>query len=193
MDMLGHDRCNTVPLCEWKGIFLSWCSTTQSLCRQQPQVFPCLSTPTSIVSKPQRRADWRVKTKLLSQIPISNVPFVPTQQADERLNLGNLTCRPEVTIHVSFAHHWGYCSFLREIGEGAVGHECCHNARRCKECGLAIKGNPLYFFKFFRWLTCFCALCGLCKTWLKFRHNLQSFVSLIIQHESGSKFTPPEP
>lgn len=161
--MPGHDGCNTALLCESKGIFLSWCSTTQSLCRQQPQVFLCLSTPTFIVSEPQRRADCRVKTKLLSQIPISNMPFVPARQADERLNLGNLTCRPGVTIHVSFAHHWDYCSFLREIGEGAVGHECCYNAQRCKEWGLAIKGNPLYFFKFFTWLGAVWSLQNLIK------------------------------
>lgn len=48
-----------------------------------------------------------------------------------------------------------YCSFLREIGEGGMGHECCYNSWRCKEWGSAIKGNPLHFFAFFRWLTCF--------------------------------------
>lgn len=77
MDTLGHDRCNMAPLCELKGIFLSWCSTTDPLCRQLPQVFLRLATPTFIVSKPQRIAGGRVKPKLPSQIPISNMQFVP--------------------------------------------------------------------------------------------------------------------
>lgn len=90
-------------------------------------------------------------------------------------NLGNLTCRPEVTIHVSFAHHRDYCSFLREIGEEGLGHECCYNARQCKEWGLAIKGNALYFFEFLRWLTCFHGAVWSLQNGLKFRYNLESF------------------
>lgn len=134
--------------------------------------------PPSLYLNPRRRIDWRVKTKLLSQILISKMPLEPTQQVDERLDLGNLTCRPGVNILVSFAHHWDYCWFFREIGEGAVGHECCYNAQRCKEWGLTIKGKTLYFFKFLRWLAGFCALCGLCKTWLKFRQHSESVLCL---------------
>lgn len=85
--------------------------------RQQPQVFLCLSH--SIVpSNPGGEQDWRVK-KPDHPPPPSNMPLVPTQQAEMKAETqGNLTCRPRVTIH--FFSYWPTakddCSFLRRMG-----------------------------------------------------------------------------
>lgn len=190
-DMLGHDRCNMAPLCEARGIFWSWCTTTHPLCRQQPQVFLCLSTPTLIVSKPQRRADWRVKTNLL--FPDSHFKYAICANSagrDERWNLGNSTCRPEVTIHVSFAHHWDYCSFLREIGEGGrvIGHEWCCNARQRMR--LSHQSKCLIFLQILK-VTCVFSWCCV-VWWLIFRlesgqlqfHSIRDIISGFHQTEA---------
>lgn len=69
--------------------------------RQQPQVFLCLSH--SIVPpSPGGEQDWRVK-KPDHPPPPSNMPLLPTQQAEMKAETqGNLTCRPRVTIHFFF-------------------------------------------------------------------------------------------
>ena len=110
---------------------------------------------------------WKIRPRKLNLSPSSHNPcfILPTT---------------EIIVH-----------FLMEIGEagGAVGHECCYNARRCKERGLAIKGNALYFSEFFRWLACF--------LFVFFRGAVWSLHNLIINTDTiwkvfRSRSTPPE-
>lgn len=96
--MLGHDQGNMAPLCELKGTFLSWCSTTHPQHRQQPQVFLslyphclCVKTPkesrlahenkTAFPDSHYKYAicanltsRWKIKLRKLNLLPWSHNP-----------------------------------------------------------------------------------------------------------------------
>lgn len=136
--MPGHDGCNAAPLCEWKGIFLV-IMHRHSLPAQTAAsgISPASPLPPSLSPSPRRKAGWCVKkATYFPQIPVSNLPLVPTQQArgGKMKLLGNLTCRPEVPVCVSFAHTAAvivhFSGKQERWGVGGWWWSRCYNARQ---------------------------------------------------------------